>query len=561
MNVKMKSLLVAAVLLFTGIVNGQTVQQGLMQVDGDQPTKAKATMTAVVAASPTAENMYYLGYVQVRNNDLVGAKATFEKGLTTEPKQPLNSVGLATIMLAEKNAQGAKAAFDKILLDTKMKNADVMYRIAEAYTLFENTNDPGEAVRLIDLITEKTKKPLTADMQIVKGDAFLIKNDGGPAATAYEQAILVGKSAKAYIRLGVVYLRGKNYQYTVNSYQSAYETDSSFAPYYKRMGEYYIIFGKYKDASKLFRKYVDRAEATPTVLLSTAKLLFIAKDYEGSMDFTKRAEAGGAKDNDVFRMKGYSGVELGNPQLGLENLEQMIKAGVKPYYLDNVYFAKAYQGLKQDSVAIIYYEKAAPEDTVNNLNATMYTIAYANKKYAKAVEYATKAMDWKLAKKQALNSTDWYSSGLAQYYVTAYTPREDTLGRYNQGMKADSMFAKSIAINEKFAPFHLYRARTNSYIDYTQTKWLAAPHYEKFLVMVDMAKANKEQLYEAYKYLAGYNSIITKDLVKVQENVDKALAIKPEDPDMLKAILNPALATPVPAVKTPTTPTQKIPKK
>jgi hypothetical protein len=150
---------------------------------------------------------------------------------------------------------------------------------------------------------------------------------------------------------------------------------------------------------------------------------------------------------------------------------------------------------------------------------------------------------------------------LAQYYVTAYTPREDTLGRYNQGMKADSMFAKSIAINEKFAPFHLYRARTNSYIDYTGTKWLAAPHYEKFLVMVDMTKANKEQLYEAYKYLAGYNSIITKDLVKVQENVDKALAIKPEDPDMLKAILNPALATPVPAVKTPTTPTPKVPKK
>jgi tetratricopeptide (TPR) repeat protein len=561
MNGRMKSLLVAAVLLFTGVVNGQTVQQGLMQVDGDQPTKAKATMTAVVAASPTAENMYYLGYAQLRSGDLAGAKATFEKGLTTEPKQPLNSVGLATILLAEKNAQGAKAAFDKILLDTKMKNADVMYRIAEAYTLFEDTNDPGEAIRLIDLITEKTKKPLTADMQIVKGDAFLIKNDGGPAATAYEQAILAGKSAKAYIRLGVVYLRGKNYQYTINSYQSAYETDSSFAPYYKRMGEYYIIFGKYKDASKLFRKYVDRAEATPTILLSTAKLLFIAKDYEGSMDFTKRAEAGGAKDNDIYRMKGYSGVELGNPQLGLENLEQMVKAGVKPYYLDNVYFAKAYQGLKQDSLAILYYEKAAPEDTINNLNATMYTIAYGQKKYAKAVDYATKAMNWKLAKKQALNSTDWYNAGMAQYFVTAYTPREDTLGRYNQGLKADSMYAKAIAINDKFAPFHLYRARTNSYVDYTGTKWLATPHYEKFLAVVDMTKANKEQLYEAYKYLAGYNSIVTKDLVKTQEYVDKAVAIKADDPDGLKAILNPVPATTVPAVKTPTTPTPKIPKK
>ncbi len=561
MNVKMKSLLAAAGLLFTTIVNGQTVQQGLAQLDGDQPTKAKATMTAVVTASPTAENMYYLGYAQLRTGDLAGAKATFEKGLTAEPKQPLNSVGLATLLLANKDAQGAKAAFDKILLDTKMKNAEVMFRIAEAYTLYEHTNDPGEAVRLIDLITEKTKKPLTVDMNIVKGDAFLLKNDGGPAATAYEQSILVNKTAKAYIRLGVVYLRGKNYQFTVNSYQSAYDTDSTFAPYYKRMGEYYIIFNRYKQASKLFRTYVDRAEATAPVLLETAKLLFLAKDYEGSMDFTQKAEAGGATDNDVFRMKGYSGIELGKCQDGIDNLEKMVKAGVKPYFLDNVYFAKGYQCLKQDSLALTYYEKAAPLDTINNHNATMYSIAYGAKKYAKAVDYATKSMEWKLTKKQTLNSTDWYNGAMAQYFVTAYTPREDTLGRYNNGIKADSMYAKAIAINDKFAPFHLFRARTNNYIDYTGTKWLAVPHYEKYLTVVDLAKANKDAVYDVYKYLAGYHINVTKDLVKAQEYVDKAVAIKTEDPDGLKAMLNPASATPAPAVKAPVTPAVKTPKK
>ncbi|MEA5458365.1 tetratricopeptide repeat protein [Arcicella sp. LKC2W] len=556
----MKSLLVAAGLLFTNMVNGQTVQQGLAQLDGDQPTKAKATMTAVVTASPTAENMYYLGYAQLRTGDLASAKATFEKGLAAEPKQPLNSVGLATLMLADKNAQGAKAAFDKILLDTKMKNAEVMFRIAEAYTLYEETNDPGEAIRLIDLITEKTKKPLTADMNIVKGDAYLLKNDGGPAATAYEQSILVNKTAKAYIRLGVVYLRGKNYQFTVNNYQSAYETDSAFAPYYKRMGEYYIIFNRYKQASSLFRKYVDRAEATSPVLLSTAKLIFLAKDYESALEFTQKAEAGGATDNDVFRMKGYSNIELGKCQDGINNLEKMVKAGVKPYFLDNVYFAKGYQCLKQDSLAITYYEKAAPLDTINNHNATMYTIAYGQKKYAKAVDYSTKSMEWKAKKKQALTSTDWYNPAMAQYFVTAYTPREDTLGRYNQGLKADSMYAKAIAINDKFAPFHLYRARTNSYVDFTGTKWLAVPHYEKFLAVVDMAKANKDQLYESYKYLAGYHISVTKDLVKAQEYVDKAVAIKTDDPDGLKVMLNPASAipaTPVPAVKTPAPKTPK----
>lgn len=543
MEVKIKSLLVAASLLFAVAVNGQTVQQGLAQLDGDQPNKAKATFTSLVAANNTGENLYYLGYAHLRSGELDAAKATFEKGIAAEPKQPLNAVGLATLMLAKKDGAGAKAAFDKILADTKMKNAEVLFRIAEAYTLYEHTNDPGEAIRLIDLITEKTKKPLTVDMQIVKGDAFLLKNDGGPAASAYEQSILINKTAKAYVRLGVVYLRGKNYQFTINNYQSAYETDSSFAPYYKRMGEYYIIFNRYKESSKFFRKYVERAEATPMILLETAKLLFLAKDYEGSMQFTKQAEEGGAKDNDIFRMKGYSNIELGNPQLGIENLEQMVKAGVKPYYLDNVYFGKGYQGLKQDSLAIEYYLKAAPEDTINNHYASIYTIVYGQKNYVKAADYAIKSIEWKQKKKAPMASADFYNAAMSLYFATAYTPREDTLGRYNLGMKADTMFAHAIEINDKFAPFFLFRARTNNYVDYTGTKWLAVPHYEKFLEVIDVAKANKEQLYEAYRYLVGYHANVTKDTAKIQEFVDKSVAIKPEDPDKLKEFLAPAAAT------------------
>jgi tetratricopeptide (TPR) repeat protein len=564
MNGKMKSLLVAAGLLFTGMVNGQTVQQGLSQLDGDQPTKAKATMTAVVAASPTAENMYYLGYAQLRTGDLAGAKATFEKGLVTEPKQPLNSVGLATLMLANKNGEGAKGAFDKILLETKMKNGDVLFRIAEAYTLYEHTNNPGEAVRLIDLIPEKTKKPLTDAMQIVKGDAFLLKNDGGPAASAYEQALLVNKSAKAHIRLGVVYLRGKNYKATLESYQNAFDVDSTFAPYYKRLGEYLVILNKFKQASKYFKLYVERSESSPSVLFDAAKLLFLSKNYKESMDFLEKAETGGVKDEDMFRMKGYSNIELGNPQSGLDNLELMVKSGVKPYYLDNAYFAKAYQSLKKDSLALIYYEKAAPLDTLNNHYSAMYDITYKQKKFNQSFDYAMKSMDWKTAKKQALTATDWYNVGMAQYYLTAYTPKEDTLGRYNKGMKADSLFMKAIALNDKWAPFYMNRARTNNYIDYTGTKWLAAPHYEKWLTVVDIAKADKDVLYNTYRYLAGYNSVVTKDLVKVQENVDKAVAIKTDDPDKLKELLNPAPAVAVPpttgTVKTPT-PAVKPPKK
>lgn len=567
MKVTIKSLFVAAGLLFAGMANGQTIQQGLTQLDGDQPLKAKTTFESIVKASPTAENYYYLGYALLRSGQIEAAKANFEKGITADAKNPLNTVGLGTILLSEKNLAGAKAIFDKVLLETKSKNADVLYRIAEAYTLFDHTNDPGEAVRLIDLIAEKTKKPLTADQWIVKGDAFLLKNDGGPAVSAYDQSVFTAKSAKALLKIGVVYLRGKNYQQTVNSYQQSFETDSSYAPYYKRMGEYYIIFNRYKQAASYFRKYVEKAEASPLILLETAKLMFLAKDYAGALEYIKQAEAGGARDNDVFRMNGYSLIEMGKCKEGIDNLELMVKAGVKPYFLDNVYFAKGYQCVGSDSLAVHYFEQAAPLDTNNNHYASISSIRYKQKKYAESATAALKAIDWKIAKKQALSSKDWNDVAMAQYFMTAYTPREDTLKRASLGAAADSSFAKAIAINDKWPAFQIFRARTNNYIDFTGTKWLAQPHYEKFLAAVDAQKAdasskyapNKEQLYEAYRYLVGYHNTVTKDLTKVQEFVTKAVEIKTEDPDKLKEILNPTPAAPATPVKpaAPVKPTKK----
>lgn len=558
MNVKMKSLLVAVGLLFVSVAQAQTIQAGLAQLDGDQPSKAKATFEGLANSAPNAENLFYLGYYQLRTGDYNAAKATFEKGLAADPKNPLNSVGLGAIQVANKNVAAAKVTFDKILADTKSKNADVLAKIAEAYVMFyDNTkeegfnkgnNDPGEAIRLLDLIPEKAKKALTADNLIVKGDAFLIKNDGGPAVSAYEQALLLDpKSAKAKVKIGIVYLRGKNYKEAQARYKESIETDSNYAPGYKRYGEYFIIGSQYKNASKYFRKYLEKADATPQVLLETAKLLFLSKDYEGAMKFTQQAEAGGIKDNDIFRMKGWSNIELGNAQLGIENLEQMIKAGVKPYPTDNLYFGKGYQSLGKDSIALTYYEQAAPFDTLNNLNINIHDIKYKEKKFKEAAAATAKAIKWKEAKKERVLSNDYFTLGRDYYFTGAYLPKEDTLGRYEAGMKADTALAGAIGVNDKFAPFYLWRARANSLADYNNSKWSAVPYYQQYLTVVDFAKVDKNTLFEAYKYLGGHQLTVVKDSAKAQEYFNKALEIKPDDPtikEYLEATTTPATASP-----------------
>lgn len=558
---KMKSWIVGFGLLISNMALGQTVQDGLTFLDRHQPNRAKQVFESLVASAPTGENYFYLGYYFLHRRDWDSAKAAFEKGKAADPKNYLNQVGLASILVGQNNVNAAKVEFDRILAETKSKNPDVLYRIAEAYEMYyilgkedsfnASNNDPAESIRLIDLIQEKTKKLPTPDQYIVKGDAYLIKNDGGNAVTAYEQALLQDpKNVKAKIKIGVVYLRGKNYKETQARYKEALDLDSNYAPGIKRYGEYLIVGNQYKNASRYFRKYLEKAEATPEVTLETAKLLFLSKDYEGAMKFTNEAESKGVKDNDIFRMRGYSNVEMGNFQQGIDNLDGMVKRGVKPFYQDDIYFGKGYQGLGKDSLAIAFFEKAAPLDTNNNVYSMIHDIRFKQKRYADASVAGLNSINWKKKKNQTVGSGDYFKVAMDLYLTAAYINKADTIARPAMAMRADSMFAKAIEVNDKWPPFYINRARTNNFIDYTGTKWLGREHYEKFLTAVETQKADKasqykedkNQLFEAYKYLGGYNLSVTKDEAKAKEMFLKAQEIKADDPD-IKAYFNPEPAT------------------
>jgi tetratricopeptide (TPR) repeat protein len=554
---KMKSWILGLGLLLSNMAFGQTVQDGLNFIDRHQPNRAKQVFESLVASAPTGENYFYLGYYFLHRRDWDSAKAAFEKGRLADPKNFLNQVGLASILVGQNNVNAAKVEFDRILAETKNKNPEILYRIAEAYEMYyilgkedsfnASNNDPAEAIRLIDLIQEKTKKIPTPEQYIVKGDAYLIKNDGGNAVTAYEQAVLQDpRNVKAKIKIGVVYLRGKNYKETQARYKEALDIDSNYAPGIKRYGEYLIVGNQYKNASRYFRKYLEKAEATPEVTLETAKLLFLSKDYEGAMKYTGEAESKGVKDNDIFRMRGYSNVEMGNFQQGIENLDGMVKRGVKPFYQDDIYFGKGYQGLGKDSLAIAYFEKAAPLDTNNNIYSMIHDIRYKQKRYSDASVAGRNSIDWKKKKNQVVGSGDYFKVAMDLYLTAAYINRADTIARPAMAMRADSMFAKAIEVNDKWPPFYINRARTNNFVDFTGTKWLGRENYEKFLTAVETQKADKasqykedkNQMFEAYKYLGGYHLSVTKDDAKVKELFTKAQEIKADDPD-IKAYFNP----------------------
>jgi hypothetical protein len=77
------------------------------------------------------------------------------------------------------------------------------------------------------------------------------------------------------------------------------------------------------------------------------------------------------------------------------------------------------------------------------------------------------------------------------------------------------------------------------------------PHYEKFVETVmklreeksTAIREDKNQLFEAYKYLGGYHLTVTKDDAKVRDYFTKAQQIKADDKE-INEYLNPVADAP-----------------
>ena len=184
----------------------------------------------------------------------------------------------------------------------------------------------------------------------------------------------------------------------------------------------------------------------------------------------------------------------------------------------------------------------------------IHDIRYKQKRYSDAAVAALKGIEWKQKKNQAVGSGDYFKAAMDYYFVAAFTPKADTLNRPIIAMKSDTLFAKAISVNDKWPPFYLNRARANNLIDYSGTKWLGVPYYEKFLETVvklreeksTAFKEDKNQLFEAYKFLGGYHLTVTKDDAKVKDYFTKALEIKADDKE-LNEYFNPGSTAAAPA--------------
>ena len=531
----------AAATFLLSFANAQTVSEGIVNLDSHKYAKAKEVFNQMIAKSPTAENYYYLGYSYLSqfepNFEL--AKENFDKGLAIDSKSYLNKIGLATIKLGKGQKASAIAELTQVAKESKEKDAEVLYRIGEALTMFENNNDPALAITYINKAIEKAQKyGVPAYYYYTLGDAYRLTRDPGNAMTAYDRASEVAKNkASVFYRMATLWMAAKQYKKAEENIVKAINTDATYAPAYKAQAQYNKIFQKHEETTQSLINYTKYADEDPSTALEIAKLYFINSDFAESKATLDKVFD---KVNDPIKFKlraylQYNENDFANAKTNLET-----------------YYAKVEQSriIPSDAglEAVIYAGLASKEANAATKAALMQK---ANEKLAVVKAAKDDTLDWDsefakassgAAELQAKADAGPSNDNIVALKKQVAANKEDTTALFNLAMAYQEVsnwdgaalaWQKMNDLLPTWEPAYYSKGYALQQAGY---KELAAVAFQKY---IDVAltktpaeqQALQETLFGAY-YSVAY-LLHTTDKVKANEALQKALAMKPDDKNSL----------------------------
>lgn len=531
----------AAATFLLSFASAQTVSEGIINLDSHKYAKAKEIFNQMIAKSPTAENYYYLGYSYLSqfepNFEL--AKENFDKGLAIDSNSFLNKIGLATIKLGKGQKASAIAELTQVAKESKEKDAEVLYRIGEALTMFENNNDPALAITYINKAIEKAQKyGVPAYYYYTLGDAYRLTRDPGNAMTAYDRASEVAKNkASVFYRMATLWMAAKQYKKAEENIAKAINTDATYAPAYKAQAQYNKIFQKHEETTQSLINYTKYADEDPSTALEIAKLYFINSDFAESKATLDKVFD---KVNDPIKFKLRAYLQYN------ENDFASAKTNLETYYakVEQSRIIPSDAGLE----AVIYAGLASKEADAATKAALMQK---ANEKLAVVKAAKDDTLDWDsefakassgAAELQAKADAGPSNDNIVALKKQVAANKEDTTALFNLAMAYQEVsnwdgaalaWQKMNDLLPTWEPAYYSKGYALQQAGY---KELAAVAFQKY---IDVAltktpaeqQALQETLFGAY-YSVAY-LLHTTDKVKANEALQKALAMKPNDKNSL----------------------------
>lgn len=524
-------------------IHAQDLQDAIKLTKSEQFNAADKLFSDLLAANPSDGDVYFYygdNYLKryfadtmnVSLQEMTGkAQALFTKGIQQEPSNPVNYAGLAEIALLKHNPTEAQQYLDKAysLLPTRKnkiqmtpeKAAHSLVKMADAFVMAK----VKDTAQIFSYLREAEKlNPQDVDIYLVRGDAYIyLLNDGSNAISNYNIVqSLNPNSSMANLRIGQLWMRAKQYQMALNYYEEGVKIDSTFAPAYRELGFLLSKAGRYAEAKKMFKKFLELSAGNLPARLQFINTLMELQDYPEALTEINDVLSIDTTIIDLYRARAYALYENEEFDKGLKAIEKFFDRSPqdKLRATDYVYYGRLLSKNDLDSMAAPILYKAWEMDTSKTELLSEVAMSYIKyKDYEDAVRIFV--LKDSLNKSNALDIYNWAK---AYYNIQDYT-------------KADVMFERFCDLQPTYVPGFTWWARTRFNLDPESDVGLAKPVYERILEITqdDTAKQQKARL-ESYYYLAYfyYHQYVLdkKNLDYARESLkfnNDVLAIDPEN--------------------------------
>jgi tetratricopeptide (TPR) repeat protein len=339
----MKISILKKVVLLTGMVTAsmalnvraQDLNSAIQLTKSESYDKAEELYNALIQQEPgNSKNYYYLGenylldyFADTISNSLVvatkAAQEAYEKGVSANPSDPLNYIGLAKVA----NYLGEEAKADEmrtkarsfLLPYKKIKKiqppaneyAFALAKIAESYAK-DGKVDTSLALPFIrQALTIDNKN---AEIFLIAGDLYMMVNDGSNAIRNYNLAQFADpQSPTAAMKIGYVYLKGRALQQAIPNFEQAIELNPNYAPAYRELGQLYWRAGRLEQSKENFKKYLDLTAGNIPAKTRYVNSLFYAGDYDEVIKNVEEILQVDKSRGYMNRLAGYSCYEKENP--------------------------------------------------------------------------------------------------------------------------------------------------------------------------------------------------------------------------------------------------------
>lgn len=541
----MKKILASVIGIFSltvGVVEAQSVANGVNDLYAERYQSAKATFEKLIAANPNdIQATYWLGQTYIGMEDIAGAKSVYDKGLTTSANAPLLLVGAGQIDLIQNRINEARQRFETAITMTVSKKTNdpeilnaVGRAITKTYTDKEKKGDINFAVQKLEEASQiKTKdNALLADIFVNLGDAYLKAKpgeNGGPAFSSYQKSMQAHPNfALPDYRMAQLFKTQRNWELHEKYLNDAVAKDSRFAPAYYDLAYYKMGRQDLAAAERYAGLYAQSADNDPQNEYLRGSILFAQKKYDEAIGIANTiiSKLGDKAKARVYKLLAYSYVDKKDTATAKRNIDQYF-AKVKP---------EEVVGLDYKLKADIYLATPGQEEVAYNavLDGVKADTIMENKieLLKKAAEsFRNKGMREKegdlmgvlLQTKPNPTINEMFDAGRAWYFGQAYTKSRDLFLKF-QEKYPNEVYGFEWAFNASRA------------VDTVAKDSIAVPDAVKLFdfAQKDTAKFKKQYL-NAAGFLVGYYANDAKDGVKALEYVKKMLVLDPAN-ETLKGI-------------------------